>query len=111
MPVSIHVLLVHSSSYLKMIDMPISDMTEQCVESGNKISRDVRLHHTRKVSRVATMTDHFNRLMEISDPLATKLHERRQARVKKEKVNGLPQKGMELLVGYAEELEESGIAD
>ena len=79
--------------------MPISDLTKQCIESGNKISRHARLHHTRKASRLATMTDHFNWLMEISDPvLATKIHDKRQARVKKDQTSDLPEDAINLLV-------------
>ena len=95
-----------------MIDMPISDMTEQCIESGNKISKHSRLHHTRKISRLATMTDHFNRLMEVSDPvMATKIHARRQARVRKEKPEELPDGAMALLILPAsDDLDDSGIS-
>ena len=113
MPVSIHVLLVHGVSYLKMIDMPISDLTEQCIETGNKISKHARLHHTRKTSRLDTMTDHFNRLMEISDPVvATKLHCKRQARVRQEKKEDLPEMALSILVSpSSNNLDDSGIGD
>ena len=111
MPVSLHVLLVHGVSYLKMIDMPISDLTEQCIETGNKISKNARLHHTRKTSRLDTRTDHFNRLTEISDPLvATKLHAKRQARLQQEKKEELPEMAFSILhTPSSDELDDSGI--
>ena len=57
-----------------------------------------RLHHTRKDSRLHTITDHFNRLMEISDPLvAMKLHERSQSRMRNEKKDVLPEDALSLL--------------
>ena len=113
MPVSLHVLLIHGVSYLKMIDLPISDLTEQCIETGNKVSKQVRLHHTRKVSRLATMTDHFNRLMEISDPVvASKLHSKRQARVRREKKEELPEDVLALLLlPSSENMDDSGFGN
>ena len=96
-----------------MVDLPISAMTEQCIESGNKISKYTRLHHTRKISRLATMTDHFNRLLEISDPvMAIKMHNRRKARMRKEKPDLLPDDALPLLgLQASADLDESGIAE
>ena len=82
--------------------MPISDLTKQCIESGNKISGHARLHYTRKASCLATMTDHFNWLMEISDPVnATKIHDKRQARVKKDQTSDFPEDAIKILVNPA----------
>ena len=113
MPVSLHVLLFHGPSYLKMIDMPISYMTEQCLETGNKISKSARLHHTRKTSRLDTMTDHFNRLIEVSDPvIANKIHANRQARLRQEKPEDLPEEVLALLaVPPSENLNDSGVGE
>ena len=113
MPVSLHVLLVHGTSYLRMIDLPISDLTEQCIETGNKISKQARLHHTRKVSHLSTMTDHFNRLTEISDPVvATKLHGKRQARARFEKKDDLPEDVLSLLISpSSENMDDSGFGN
>lgn len=113
MPVSIHTLLVHAARYLEMIDMPISFMTEQCIETGNKVSKYARLNHTRKISRLATMTDHMNWLMGISDPVvATKLQTARQERVSDNNDSELPDDAVALLVLIApSHLNDSGIAD
>ena len=49
--------------------------------------------------RLATMTDQFNWLMEISDPVvASEIHAKRQAIVIKEKSHELPDKAVALLV-------------
>ena len=113
MPVSLHVLLIHGANYLKMIDMPISFMTEQCIETGNKISKAARLHHTHKTSRLDTMTDHFNRLTEISDPgIAIQIFTNRQSRQRVEKPDDLPDDAVDLLVLPPQnELDESGFIE
>ena len=98
-PVSLHVLLIHGATYLKTIDMPISFMTEQCIESGNKISKNARLNHTRKTSRLDTMTDHFNYLTDVSDPvIAIKIMKNRQSQARTQKTINLPDDALDLLV-------------
>ena len=88
-------------------------MTEQCIESGNKLSKSARLHHTRKTSRLDTMTDQMNRLLEVSDPvIANALHANRQARLRQEKPENLPDDALTLLVmPPSENLDDSGIVD
>ena len=98
MPVSLHVLLMHGPSYLKMISLPVSFLTEQSLETNNKISKHARLHHTRKISRSATMKDHFDRLMDVSDPvIANELHSRKQAKIRHAKEDDLPEDVLALL--------------
>ena len=59
------------------------------------------------------MTDHFNRLTEISDPVvATKLHAKRQARVRQEKKDELPEMALAILFSPSlENLDDSGIGN
>ena len=59
------------------------------------------------------MTDHFNRLMEISDPVvASKLHSKRQARVRREKKEELPEDVLALLLlPSSENMDDSGFGN
>ena len=61
MPVSLHQLFIHGWESLRQSSLPITFFTEQSLESCNKAFKSDRLHHSRRDSRLNTMTDQFNR--------------------------------------------------
>ena len=63
-----HKLLIHSSQIIPNFELPIGFYTEEALEARNKDNKSIRLFHTRKMSRMITMTDQFNRLHVTSDP-------------------------------------------
>lgn len=69
---TIHKVLVHGHEYLKIHDIPIGYLSEQCLESCNKIIKQSREHHTSKISRESIMKDHFNYLLTQSWPYIIK---------------------------------------
>lgn len=64
--------LIHSSDVCSKLLYPIGYFSEPH-ESRNKDSKRIRLHHTRKINRVLTNTDHFKHLFITSDPLISTL--------------------------------------
>ena len=67
MPVSLHQLFIHGWESLRQSTLPITFFTEQSLESCNKAFKSDRLHHSRRDSRLNTMTDQFNRQTDRSD--------------------------------------------
>lgn len=59
---------MHGAEIITNFMIPIGQLSEEAQESLNKEIRRVREHHSRKVSRIATNTDVFHRLLELSDP-------------------------------------------
>ena len=85
MPVSIHQLPIHGHESLSLTALPISYLTEQSLESTNKDLKYARTHHSRKISRIATITDMFNRQNDRSDiKVGMRLQERRRRQPKLE---------------------------
>ena len=68
MPPSVHKILIHGCSISKQFDLPIAQYSEEAQESLNKQIRNVRLHHTTKISRINTMKDQMHYLLIRSDP-------------------------------------------
>ena len=60
-------------------------MSEEAAEALHKVVRRFRQHHTRKDSRLLTMTDLFRRLLVMSDPVVSSLRqlERRAAQCRR----------------------------
>ena len=71
MPASMHKLLVHSGQIIANFELPIGMYTEEAQEARNKDSKHIREHHTRKISRILTITDQFNQLHVTSDPIVS----------------------------------------
>ena len=69
LPASVHKILIHGAQIADHFLVPIGQLSEEAQEALNKIIREVREHHSRKISRVATNTDILHRLLELSDPL------------------------------------------
>jgi hypothetical protein len=68
MPASVHKILIHGEEIVRECSLPVGFFGEDAGESSNKYYRYFRLHHSRKKSRVANMTDLANRSLETSDP-------------------------------------------
>lgn len=73
LPASIHKILIHGSQVIGQAILPIGQLSEEAQESRNKDLKHYREKHTRKISRVATMTDLLNALLVSSDPLISSM--------------------------------------
>lgn len=60
MPSSLHKLLIHGAEIIESAVLPIGMFSEEALEARNKDFRRYRECHTRKFSRVQTMTDLLN---------------------------------------------------
>jgi len=67
MPSATHKLLVHGEAIIRTSLLPVGMLSEQAGESCNKLYKRFRENHSRKNSRVNTLTDVFNRCLESSD--------------------------------------------
>ena len=65
MPVSIHQIFIHGWESLAHSPLPDSFYTEQSLESTNKTFKHDRLHHSRRDSRLHTITDQFDRYLNL----------------------------------------------
>lgn len=103
MPSAVHKALIHGAAIIQALPVPIGMVSGTCnfythkkrnltiqimfwislpikiifseepIESSHKIVRYVRLHHTRKISRLATMTDLFRGVLIQTDPVIASL--------------------------------------
>jgi hypothetical protein len=65
---TVHKILAHSADIVESLPLPLGMFGEEGGESRNKIYRKDREHHSRQFSRLASLTDVFNRAMDSSDP-------------------------------------------
>lgn len=61
-------LLVHGGSIVRHAILPIGQLSEEADEFYHKDIQEYRLYHTRKFTRVGTVSDLFNRIPTSSDP-------------------------------------------
>ena len=73
MPTTVHKVLIHGPSIVEWAPLPIGQMSEDAQEARNKDIKNIRENFSRKSSREKTMTDIFNRLLVMSDPLITSM--------------------------------------
>ena len=73
MPTTLHKLLIHSAAVVESCHLPIGMMSQEAAEASNKRVRQYRLHHTRKDSRLHTMSDLMGYLLVASDPLLSSI--------------------------------------
>lgn len=73
MPPSVHKVLFHGGDIIRSLTLPIGLYSEEAQEARNKDFKNIRLHHTRKMSRVNTNEDLIHGLLVSSDPLITSL--------------------------------------
>lgn len=72
-PPSIHKILHHGSDIIASLNLPIGLYSEEAQEARNKDFRNIREHHTRKMTRIETNEDLIHGLLVSSDPLITSL--------------------------------------
>ena len=68
MNTTLHKLLCHSAAVVEHCLLPLGMMSEEAAEATNKRVRQFRLRHTRKDTRLHTMSDLFGYLLVASDP-------------------------------------------
>ena len=68
-PPTLHKVLVHGKDIVEATPMPVGWTSEEGSESNTKFAQKFHTNHTRKTSQEDTMSDLFNRLMDISDPV------------------------------------------
>ena len=74
MSVTLHKILVHGAEIVHNSVLPLGMMSEEAAESRNKIYRNDREFHARKMSRIANLTDIFHRALEGSDPVISSFY-------------------------------------
>lgn len=72
-PSSVNKLLIHEPDIIQSAVLPIGMNSEEALEARNKDLRKYRELHTRKFSRLQTMTDLFYMLLVSSDPLISSI--------------------------------------
>lgn len=109
MPVSLHKLLIHSVEVVSSFLLPIGMYSEEAQECLNKVSKNLRENHARKISRETTLHDQVNFLLAMSDPLITAANWEKTSQKKMK----LTQEALELVVldeefqhGRLDELED-----
>ncbi len=68
---TLHKIFIHGKDIIKACPVPLGWTSEEGSESNNKFVRRFLSNHTRKTSQIDTLTDLFNRLLEVSDPCLT----------------------------------------
>lgn len=81
MSTTLHKLLSHSAAVVESCHLPIGMMSEEAAEATHKRVRQYRLRHTRKDSRIHTMSDLLGYLLVASDPLLSSLGLQRRRRL------------------------------
>ena len=71
-----HKLLVHGQDILEHFLLPIGLYSEEGQESRHQDVKKYRLRHSRKTSRIHTLTDQFNRLLVTSDPVISSINKK-----------------------------------
>ncbi|XP_059216468.1 uncharacterized protein LOC131994136 isoform X2 [Stomoxys calcitrans] len=78
MPVTVHKILVHGSKIIAEAILPIGMLSEEAQEARNKDYRAYRLHHSRRIGRVATNEDVMHNLLLSSDPFINRFRSKLQ---------------------------------
>ena len=69
MTATVHKILIHGADVIASLELPIGAYSEEAQEARNKHNRQYRLRHSRKTSRLQTITDQFHYLLITSDPV------------------------------------------
>lgn len=77
---TVHKILIHGTELIKIALLPVGMRSDEAQEARNKDYKNLREHHTRKVSRTAIMTDLLNLLLDSTDPLVSSLRVKRQTK-------------------------------
>ena len=82
---TIHKILVHGYQINNSCLVPLGSLGENASEARNKLYKKDRLSHSRKNSRINTMTDIFHRALDTSAPLLSSISlKERESKNKKE---------------------------
>ncbi|XP_065359380.1 uncharacterized protein LOC135953409 [Calliphora vicina] len=81
MPVTVHKILVHGGKIIAEAILPIGMLCEEAQEARSKVYRAYRLHHSRRIGRVATNEDVMHNLLLSSDPFLNRF--RSELQIKK----------------------------
>lgn len=95
MPASIHKILIHGVDIIRNSLLPVGMLGEEASEGRNKDYKLFRLFHSRKCSRLATIEDVFNRIMDTSDPIISTLN--LNLRIHKKQHKAIPKEVIHLL--------------
>ena len=83
MNTTLHKLLCHSAAVVEHCLLPLGMMSEEAMEATNKSVREYRLRHTRKDTRLHTISDLLGYLLVASDPLLSSHGLRRRRGVRR----------------------------
>lgn len=94
MPATVHAILVHGAEIMINMPLPAGMYGEEGLEACNKFIKSNRTFHSRRDSRLHTMTDMFHRRMDASDPLISTIRTAKSKKIHKDK---LPEDVIKLL--------------
>lgn len=93
MPVSVHKIIIYGELVAQAIMLPIGMMSEEAQEASNKVYKQVRQKHTRKMDRAKTITDLMHMMLAMLDPVIAKARG-----FLKEKNHDLPEQVLPLII-------------
>ncbi|XP_011872388.1 PREDICTED: uncharacterized protein LOC105564550 [Vollenhovia emeryi] len=96
MPPTVHKILMHSGQIIRNSAFPLGMLGEEASEARNKNYKNFREFHSRKHSRIANLTDMFNRALDSSDPVLSTMC--LNSRIRKRKQLSLPHAVRNLLL-------------
>ena len=73
MPDAVHRLLMHGGLVIEEALLPIGALSEEALETCNKLLEDARRHHERLFDRTANNLDVMHMLLALSDPYLNSL--------------------------------------
>lgn len=102
---TVHKILVHGYQIINQFIVPVGVLGENASEARNKLYKSDRKSHARKCSRLANITDVFNRAMDSSEPLLSSFCLRDRSKFGKKKL--LPKEVIGILQNQDAELYKS----
>ena len=93
MPATVHKILIHGSKIIELAILPIGQLSEEAQEARNKDCKRFRENHSRKFSRISSITDVLNMLLVSSDPIISQI----SPLVPKKKRESFPKEVLQLL--------------
>ena len=77
MPASLHKIHIHGQNIIDSLSLLIGFYSEEAGESRNKDTKNYRLYHSRKDSRIHTNEDQIHYLCATSDPFISSIRQRK----------------------------------
>lgn len=75
MPPSMHKVLIHGAEIMKACSIPLGRLSEEALESTNKITKNARTNHSRKCNRALTNEDVLHHLLLSLDPVISSMRD------------------------------------